>query len=65
MGYGLVVESENPQVLADAIQKIYNMPERDRLRYGQNGRRHALRNFSPKVVVNQYEFLFTKLLESH
>jgi len=58
---GMVVEAEYPQGLAEAIRKIYGMPEEARLRYGRNGRLYAIQNFSPQAIATQYEALFASL----
>lgn len=58
---GLVVEAENPKILADAIQKIHNLPKKTRLQYGCNGRLFAIQNFSPNKIATQYESLFAAL----
>ncbi|MEM3605023.1 MAG: glycosyltransferase family 4 protein [Candidatus Bathyarchaeia archaeon] len=58
---GMVIESENPHSLAEAIQKMYDMPKEVRLQYGRNGRLYAIQNFSTQVIAKQYETLFASL----
>ena len=42
---GLTVPAENPQALADAIRRLHAMPEEERRRMGENGRRAALEHY--------------------
>jgi glycosyltransferase involved in cell wall biosynthesis len=58
---GIVVKSESPSELADAIQKMYNMCKNDREQYGRNGRMYAVQNFSPQAIAMQYEVLFNSV----
>jgi len=60
---GIVIDAENPEGLADAIQKMHGMREDARLQYGRNGRSYAVRNFSPQAIATQYETLFASFRE--
>ncbi|WP_200844201.1 glycosyltransferase family 4 protein [Rhizobium sp. 18065] len=42
---GITVSAENPQALADAIRRLYAMPEEERRRMGENGRKAALEHY--------------------
>lgn len=62
-GCGMVIEAENPQSLAEAIRKIYEMPDEVRLQYGRNGRAYAIQNFSPQKIVDRYEEIFRLIIQ--
>jgi colanic acid biosynthesis glycosyl transferase WcaI len=57
---GLVVEPENPQMLADAILKLYNNSSLTEA-LGKNGREYVEKHFSLRVCSKMYEELFEKL----
>jgi len=59
---GIVVESESPSKLAEAIQKMKSMPKEIREQYGYNGRKYAIENFSPQTIARLYESLFNMLV---
>lgn len=44
-GGGITVPAEDPQALAAAIRKLHDMPEAERRRMGENGRRAALEHY--------------------
>jgi glycosyltransferase involved in cell wall biosynthesis len=41
---GISVEAENPKAVADAILKIYRMPEKERKKMGESGYKFLLKN---------------------
>ena len=60
-GGGIVVEPENPAKLAKAIEQLYeNADEATKL--GDQGRQHALEEYSFEQALNRYEALFQELL---
>ncbi|MEM9002908.1 MAG: glycosyltransferase family 4 protein [Cyanobacteria bacterium P01_F01_bin.86] len=60
-GGGIVIEPENPAQLARAILHLYeNSDEADRL--GDQGRQHALEEYSFEQALNRYEALFAELM---
>lgn len=60
-GGGMVVEPEKPNALAKAILKLYENPEQA-AQLGEQGRRHALEEYSFEQALNRYEMLFERLL---
>jgi colanic acid biosynthesis glycosyl transferase WcaI len=60
-GGGLVVEPENASALANAIQELYDKPEWT-AKLGQQGRQHALNEYSFEQALNRYEALFERLV---
>ncbi|NEQ46506.1 MAG: glycosyltransferase family 4 protein [Leptolyngbya sp. SIOISBB] len=61
-GGGLVVEPENPNELAKAIQDLYENPEFAE-KLGRQGRHHAMNEYSFEQALNRYETLFKQLVE--
>jgi colanic acid biosynthesis glycosyl transferase WcaI len=59
-GGGIVVEPEQPDLLADAILDLYNNPDRSEL-LGKRGRRHAVDQYSFEQALNRYEALFSEV----
>ncbi|MBN2259978.1 MAG: glycosyltransferase family 4 protein [Clostridiales bacterium] len=58
---GVMVESENPELLANVIFNFSNLKIEKILQYGHKGRLYALENFSSEKVSQQYECLFNSL----
>lgn len=58
---GLVVEPENPLALAKAIKHLYDHPELAK-KLGEQGRQHALKEYSFEQAINRYERLFQTLV---
>ncbi|MDK2897342.1 MAG: hypothetical protein PWP04_1462 [Candidatus Atribacteria bacterium] len=54
---GIVVEPENPEALADAIIKIYELPEEKRIELGKNGRRYVEQFYNIKTLAENLESL--------
>lgn len=52
---GIEVESGNPQALADAILKLYQMPEEQRQQMGENGRKAALEQYEYGMLAKKLE----------
>ncbi len=52
---GLRTEAENPQALADAILKLYQMPEQQRQEMGRNGRNAALAEYEYGMLAKKLE----------
>ena len=59
-GGGVLVPPEQPTLLADAILDLYHNPDRAKT-LGQQGRQHALENYSFEQALNRYESLFSVL----
>lgn len=60
-GGGLVVAPENAEALAQALQELYDQPDKVQT-LGQAGRRYALREYSFEGAINRYEKLFQALV---
>jgi len=54
---GIVVEPENPEALAEAIIKIYELPEGKRIELGENGRRYVEKYHSINIIAEKLEIL--------
>lgn len=52
---GLTIAAENPQALADAIRRIHAMPEAERRRMGENGRKAALAHYDYAQLARRME----------
>lgn len=52
---GIEVESGNPQALADAILKLYQLPEAERKQMGENGRKAALEQYEYGMLAKKLE----------
>ena len=50
---GIASAAEDPQALADAIKKMYNMSDAERDEMGRNGRDYYVENFAPDKLVKQ------------
>jgi colanic acid biosynthesis glycosyl transferase WcaI len=59
-GGGLVVEPENADALATAIKDLY-ADRKTAEKFGQQGRRYAVEQYSFEQALEQYEALFLKL----
>ena len=60
---GLVVEPEEPKALADSILWLYQNRQGLK-RFGINGRRYALANFSLKTSVDAFETVLKTVIQS-
>lgn len=60
---GILVPSDSPRQLANAILSYVNSPT-VRARYGQTGRQHVERKFSLHVMVNEYAALYESTIHA-
>jgi glycosyltransferase involved in cell wall biosynthesis len=58
---GLVVPPKNPELLANAIGKVLDMSDLERLELGQKARQRVLDHFSIEKMVSTYEALFENI----
>ncbi|MGB7085837.1 MAG: glycosyltransferase family 4 protein [Phormidesmis sp.] len=61
-GSGIVVEPESPTELANAVQTLYDNPDKVEL-LGKKGRQFAIDNYSFNQAINAYEALLESVLE--
>ncbi|MFG3502812.1 glycosyltransferase family 4 protein [Pseudomonas sp. NPDC047963] len=54
-GAGLLVPAENPQAVADAILQLYRLPQAERDRLGENGRREAEETYEYSQLARRLE----------
>lgn len=59
---GLVVKPQSPYHLAQAILRLYQNPQLAR-QLGQQGRQHAIEQYSFEQALTRYEALFERVLE--
>ena len=53
-GCGLSVEPENATAIADAIEKLCQMPEEERMQMGANGKRFVMENHTYSVLAKRF-----------
>ncbi len=54
-GGGIAIEPEDPEALANAINKFSDMPDAQRAEIGESGRQYLVDNLSKKKVIAMYE----------
>lgn len=59
---GFMVPPRDPNALAEAMQRLMEMDERERLLMGDAGRQHIIGNYSMEHVVQLWENLYRELL---
>lgn len=57
-GAGYTIEPFNAKMLADKIMEVYNMPKKERLKFGINARQFVEDNNAVEKLVDKYEQLF-------
>ncbi len=60
---GISAEPDNPQDIADAVVKLYNMPKSDLSELGINGYNFYQSKFSMKAGIEKYERVFHDILK--
>jgi len=58
---GYLVEVKNSVKLAEAINKMVNLPKKELLSMGKEGRKKVVNNFSQQKVIDKYLFLLQGL----
>ena len=61
---GISVIPESPELVANAIIKLYNMRESERKKMGKNGEEYVKKKHSIPVLVDKLETLFSKLCKN-
>ncbi len=51
---GISVEPENSDAVADAIIKLDNMSDKDKINFGKNGKNHVIKNHDYKILSNNF-----------
>jgi len=64
-GVGLVCPPENPEALAQAVRKLYQMSPEERGRMGEAGRAICMEMFAKSKLVGQYEELLHRVVVEH
>lgn len=59
---GFLVPPKNPELLAQAMIRLMNLPYEDRRKMGEAARQHIEANFSLDQVVEQWDNLYRELL---
>ncbi|MCS6831755.1 MAG: glycosyltransferase, partial [Armatimonadota bacterium] len=59
---GFVVPARNPNALAEAMRRMMDMDEHERLQMGTAGRQYIVENYSMERVVQQWEDLYREML---
>ena len=62
--HGFVVPPKDPTQLADAMQRVMDLPEESRREIGEKARSRIEREFLPDRVVDMWENLFERLLHA-
>ncbi len=52
---GISVEAENPQAIADAVLRLYNMSQKQRSEMGENGKKYVLKHHTYEKLALQYK----------
>ena len=52
---GFLVEPKNSKDLADKMEKFILLPNDKKLEFGKNGRKHIIKNFDEKIVIDIYK----------
>jgi glycosyltransferase involved in cell wall biosynthesis len=60
---GITVEAENPESIANAILKLYNMPEEQRNALGKNGKEYVLKYHTFEKITDKFEEILICLLD--
>ena len=60
-GAGMTVLPEDPEVLADSVLRMYNMPESERESMGLKGRSYYEENFKRSLLLDQLEVWMKEL----
>jgi colanic acid biosynthesis glycosyl transferase WcaI len=62
-GAGLVCPSENAEMLAETVLKVYHMDQLQRKKMAMNGRKYFEENFEPNKLIDSLECWLTELTE--
>jgi glycosyltransferase involved in cell wall biosynthesis len=60
---GFVVPVRNDRALADAMERVVNLPESARARMAERGREHAREKFEIERILDRWEALYVSELE--
>ena len=60
---GFVVPVRNDRALADAMERVLNLPESARARMAERGREHAREKFEIERILDRWEALYVSKLE--
>jgi len=51
---GISVKPENPDAVADAIIKLTNMSDKEKINFGKNGKSYVMKNHDYKILSNKF-----------
>ncbi len=54
-GAGITCPTENPEALAEAVLKLHNISEADRIKMGKKGRSYFKKHFEREMLLNRLE----------
>lgn len=64
-GYnGFLCPDKNPELLADAMERMLNLPPEERERMGHNGRKLMEEKFNLELIIEQYDKAIESILEN-
>ena len=55
---GITVDAENPKAIADGILKLYEMPQEELKKMGENGRKYVLQHFTFEKLAKKFMEVF-------
>lgn len=62
-GAGFTCPAENPQELAEAVLKMYRLPESERIAMGTRGREYFMKEFERNMLIDRLEGIMKKMIE--
>ena len=60
---GLTIPPQNPQALAEAVIKLYQMPEKEREAMGRRGREYVEKHHAIPVLADKFERVLDELVQ--
>lgn len=60
---GFLVPPAQPDALAEAMQRLMNLPHQDRLSMGLTGREYVVQRYDLEKIVDQWEAIYCELLK--
>lgn len=54
-GAGITIPSENPQIIAQSIEKLVSITPEDRVMIGQNGKKYVLNHLDVNILADKFQ----------